>query len=245
MSSTARWGQREPTDYYATPQGAIVTFLDSFLQTPEGNKLLQPYPQEKLLRTDLKILDPCAGWNPEYNKIIPIESHNEKDIKKQEKELRKFYNTVRRDGNMFNCRRNVYKMSYPTVLWDYWAINIVTNDIREDSPATHHKDFVSVPTQDNIYDFVITNPPFVFAQQFIINSLKLVKEWGMVVMLLRLNYFWAECREDFWKDNMPTYAYIHRKRIGFTPDNSSDSIEYMHAVWIKWQNPEFSKLKII
>lgn len=42
-----------------------MTFLDSFLQTPEGNKLLQPYPQEKLLRTDLKILDPCAGGNLE------------------------------------------------------------------------------------------------------------------------------------------------------------------------------------
>ncbi len=220
MSSTARWGQREPTDYYATPQGAIVTFLDSFLQTPEGNKLLQPYPQEKLLRTDLKILDPCAGWNLEP----------------------KVYEGKRKGKSVMYDT----KMAYPTVLENYWAVNIVTNDIREDSPATYHYDFVSSPTnKTEYYDLVISNPPFAFAEQFILNSLNLVKEWGIVVMLLRLNFFGSQKRKEFWKANMPTYTFVHRERMWFTPDGATDSIEYMHAVWIKGQNPEFSKLKII
>lgn len=220
MSSTARWGQREPTDYYATPQGAIVTFLDSFLQTTEGNKLLQPYPQEKLLRTDLKILDPCAGGNLEP----------------------KVYEGKRKGKSVMYDT----KMAYPTVLENYWAVNIVTNDIREDSPATYHYDFVSSPTnKTEYYDLVISNPPFAFAEQFILNSLNLVKEWGIVVMLLRLNFFGSQKRKEFWKANMPTYTFVHRERMWFTPDGATDSIEYMHAVWIKGQNPEFSKLKII
>ena len=221
MSSTARWGVREVSDYYATPQGAIVTFLDSFLQTPEGNKFLQPYPQEKLLRTDLKILDPCSWGNTEP----------------------KIYEGKRKGKSVMYDT----KMAYPTVLTNYGAINIVTNDIREDSPAAHHRDFTTITALENVhqYDLVISNPPFAFAEQFILNALNLVKEWGIVVMLLRLNFFGSQKRKEFWKANMPTYTFVHRERMWFTPDGATDSIEYMHAVWIKWQNPEFSKLKII
>lgn len=219
MSSTARWGVREVSDYYATPQGAIVTFLDSFLQTPEGNNLLQPYQQEKLLCTELKILDPCAWGNLEP----------------------KVYEWKRKGKSVMYDT----KMAYPTVLTNFWAVDIVTNDIREDSPATHHRDFITSPTQENIYDLVISNPPFAFAEQFIVNSLKLAKDGGVVVMLLRLNFFWSQKRKEFWKKNMPKYTFVHRERMSFTPDGATDSIEYMHAVWIKWQNPEFTSLKII
>jgi hypothetical protein len=222
MSSTARWWQREPTDYYATPQGAIVTFLDAFLQTPEGNKLMQPYPEEKLLRTDLKILDPCAGWNLEPKEYV----------------------TQKGKSIMYDT-----KMAYPTVLSNYWAVNIVTNDIRDDSPATYHEDFTlykfKQDRKENAYDLVISNPPFAHAEAFITNSLICAKEWGIVVMLLRLNFFGSQKRKAFWEKNMPTYTFVHRERMWFTPDGCTDSIEYIHAVWIKGQNPEFSKLKII
>lgn len=223
MSSTARWWKREPTDYYATPQDAIVIFLDNFLQTPEGNKLLQLYPQEKLLRTDLKILDPCAGGNLEP-----------KTYEGKRKWKSVMYDT---------------KMAYPSVLKDFGAINIITNDIREDSPAQFHEDFTlyryKQDRKENVYDLVISNPPFAHAETFITNSLLCAKEWWIVAMLLRLNFFWSQKRKEFWRNNMPKYTFVHRERMWFTPDGATDSIEYQHCVWIKGQNPEWTQLKII
>jgi len=64
-------------------------------------------------------------------------------------------------------------------------------------------------------------------------------------MLLRLNYFGWKVRQEFWKKNMPIRAYVHNKRIWFTQDWKTDSIEYMHCVWKKWVSPKNVKLKLI
>lgn len=127
------------------------------------------------------------------------------------------------------------KMSYPTVLQEYYNCkNIITNDIREDSPAEYHKDFLNISFIKNKYDLVITNPPFNIAQDIINKSLEVCKPWWYVVMLLRLNYFWWKCRQEFWKNNPPYQVYVHNRRMSFTPDWKTDSIEYMHCIWKKW-----------
>lgn len=229
MSSTNRWGDRNVSDYYVTPHKPIKDFLDAFLKDEGIEDLFQ-----------LKILDPCAWGNP----LITVEIPYESDRKKQEKELKKAYNTVTPTGAVYLCTQHENTMSYPTVLTEYGATNIATNDIREDSFAKHHTDFLNAKWQD-YYDMIITNPPFFLATEIIQKSLELVKPWGYVIMLLRLNYFGWELRREFWKNNMPIRTYVHNKRIGFTPDGATDSIEYMHCVWKKWQNPNELSLKII
>lgn len=187
----------------------------------------------------LNTLDPCAWGNPRTTIEIPYES----DRKKQEKELKKQYNTVVPTGAVYLCTQNENSMSYPTVLSEWW-INVVTNDIREDSPATYHKDFTQAQGAD-LYNMIITNPPFFLATEIILKSLELVRPGWYVIMLLRLNYFWGELRKEFWKKNMPIRCYVHNKRIGFTPDGATDSIEYCHVVWQKWEHPDYIKTKII
>lgn len=137
-------------------------------------------------------------------------------------------------------------MSYPAVLFEFWADynKIITNDIREDSPASYHTNFLEAK-QNNIYDIVITNPPFNIAQNIIEKSLQVCRDWWYVIMLLRLNYFWWKVRQEFWKKNMPIRVYVHNRRMSFTPDWKTDSVEYMHCVWKKWENPTDTKLKLI
>jgi len=43
---------------------------------------------------------------------------------------------------------------------------------------------------------------------------------------------------------MPKYVFVHHRRISFT-GGTTDSIEYMHAVWQIGYKNEFTKLKII
>jgi hypothetical protein len=66
-------------------------------------------------------------------------------------------------------------------------------------------------------------------------------------MLLRLNYFGTQDRMEWWQDKMPTYAYVHGKRMGFYPEkpNKTDSIEYMHAVWHVGHPTRWTKLRVI
>jgi len=44
---------------------------------------------------------------------------------------------------------------------------------------------------------------------------------------------------------MPSYVFVHSKRISFTDNGKTDSIEYAHYVWKKGECPKFSKLMVI
>lgn len=97
------------------------------------------------------------------------------------------------------------------------------------------------------YDVVLTNPPFALALEYIKKSLTVVKPGGFVVMLLRLNFFGSEDRNSFFlSGNMPQRGYVHSKRLGFTPDGKTDSVEYCHFVWQKTGEPNHeTKLRVL
>ncbi len=64
-------------------------------------------------------------------------------------------------------------------------------------------------------------------------------------MLLRLNFLGSISRFEFFKKYMPKYIYVHHKRIAFTDNGKTDSIEYAHFVWHKNNYPKFAQLKVI
>ena len=137
-------------------------------------------------------------------------------------------------------------MSYPEVLKEMFDVETATVDIREDSLAEIKEDFLKVDFgKKEKYDVVITNPPFNLAKEVIEKSFECVKEGGYVIMLLRLNFFGSKARKPFWDQQLPRWAYVHHRRMSFTDDGNTDSIEYMHAVWVKGQSPSFTMLKII
>lgn len=202
MSSTNRGGQREPSDYYKTPQSVVENFLHAW--AVDGmNSFVE-------IET---VLDPCAGG------IVDREGMSYPDG----------IRAVRKCGLFPNLTK------------------LHTLDIRADSCADEKcVDYrmwkSSSPTRHSL---VITNPPFALAQEIIEKALQDVCVGGYVVMLLRLNFFGGAKRLAFWKKNMPVRCYIHSKRIGFTPDGRTDSIEYMHAVWRKGLTVSETLLKII
>jgi hypothetical protein len=138
-------------------------------------------------------------------------------------------------------------MSYPDAIkkWKYeQPVEISTMDIRGDSLAYLKADYLSTSI-DYHPDIIITNPPFVLAQKIIEKAMQDVKEGGLVIMLLRLNFFGSQGRVRFWDGNMPAYTYVHAKRMSFTDNKKTDSIEYMHCVWIKGQKNRFTQLRVI
>ena len=136
-------------------------------------------------------------------------------------------------------------MSYPKVLTKLFEPEVGTIDIRDDSSAERIEDYLRAEITPDYYDVIITNPPFAIAKEVIEKALRDVAPNGYVVMLLRLNFFGGELRRAFWEKQLPTWAYVHHRRMSFTDDKKTDSIEYMHAVWQRDANPHFTMLAVI
>jgi len=136
-------------------------------------------------------------------------------------------------------------MSYPVALREHCRASFIeTIDIREDSLADIKTDYLSHYIRHRP-SVIITNPPFNIALDVIKKALDDVQDNGWVIMLLRLNFFGSKQRKAFWDAFMPRYAFVHHKRIGFTKNGSTDSIEYMHTCWQKGKYPKFCELKVI
>lgn len=139
-----------------------------------------------------------------------------------------------------------HPMSYPIALSKLGVDpeNVITVDIRKDSLAEIREDYLSIECPGD-FSVIITNPPFNMARDVIEKALGDVRDNGFVIMLLRLNFFGGKLRADMWERQMPKYAFVHNKRLSFTDDGKTDSIEYMHCVWQKGYYPEFTQLKVI
>lgn len=132
-----------------------------------------------------------------------------------------------------------YQEALPKNIKEYKSI-----DIRDDSLAEIKSNYLEIKL-DYEPDIIITNPPFNIAIDIIKKSLNDVREGGMVIMLLRLNFFGSKGRKSFFEEYLPDCCFVHHQRMSFVVGGGTDSIEYMHAVWIKGSTPEYTKLKII
>ncbi|MEC1714736.1 hypothetical protein [Schinkia azotoformans] len=141
---------------------------------------------------------------------------------------------------------SVFPMSYPQALINIGVkqSSIRTVDIRDDSLAEIKADYLSYEIKEKP-KVIITNPPFLIAQEIIEKALQDCAENGFVIMLLRLNFFGGKKRKELWERSMPKYCFVHHRRMSFTDDGKTDSVEYAHFVWQKGFNPVFAEIKII
>ena len=142
-----------------------------------------------------------------------------------------------------------HDMSYPKALREYYAIpddwnGIKTLDIREDSLAETKCNYIETKLDYKPF-LIISNPPFNQAMEFIKKALDDVEDGGYVAMLLRLNFLETKARKDFFDNYMPTWIFVHHKRMSFTDAGGTDSVAYCHMVWKKNDYPKFAKIRVI
>lgn len=78
---------------------------------------------------------------------------------------------------------------------------------------------------DTEADFILTNPPYSLAQEFIV---KARHDASCVFMLLRLNFLASKTRHQFWKEHMPWGIFVLPNRPGFDDrkPGKTDATEY-------------------
>lgn len=132
-----------------------------------------------------------------------------------------------------------HPMSYTEALKDI-GVSPTTIDIRDDSRAEYKADYLQ--TEVDGYSVIITNPPFYLAQEIIEKALN---EAEYVVMLLRLNFLGSKSRKEFWDKHPAKYIFVHHKRMSFTDNKATDSIEYAHFVWQRGYTDDAMRLFVI
>jgi hypothetical protein len=102
---------------------------------------------------------------------------------------------------------DVHDMSYPVAMRQHPLFknlqHLTTVDIREDSRAEYKADYLNFHVGDVPPKIILTNPPFNLAQNVIEKALADVAEGGLVIALLRLNFWGSQKREEFFKRHMP------------------------------------------
>lgn len=97
-----------------------------------------------------------------------------------------------------------------------------------------------------MFDLIITNPPFCLAQEFVDRAMLWRKcECSRVAMLLRLNFLGSSKRAAWWRSRpMPSiYVTPRRPMFGLNKNGKmgSDSTEYAWFVW----GPEPATIQIL
>lgn len=98
------------------------------------------------------------------------------------------------------------------VIKEYYPnADITAIDIEDRGFGTSGIDFLTYQS-DELFDNVITNPPFVLAQEFIEHSLDLVKDGGKVAMFLKVQFLEGTKRKEFFDKAPLKYVYVFRAR---------------------------------
>jgi hypothetical protein len=98
--------------------------------------------------------------------------------------------------------------------------SIVAIDIR------YGQDFLAMDL-DRRFDFVITNPPYSLAQEFVTKALEVA---NCTIMLLRLGFLAGQHRREWWRKHPPTALFVLSKRPSFT-GRGTDATDYAWFVW--------------
>lgn len=107
-------------------------------------------------------------------------------------------------------------------------------------PNTIVQDYLVWSTRDK-YTFIITNPPYSLASEFIEKSMTLLDDKGMCCMFLKLQFLEGTKRKELFKKYPPKYIYVFRKRMATwkngleqNPDTGKKWAETICFAWFIW-----------
>lgn len=111
--------------------------------------------------------------------------------------------------------------SWPAAGYNFWlAYNFL------DKPPEWLKPFS--------FDWVIGNPPFKLAQEFVEKSMEMMPFCGTITFLLRLAFLESHKRVDFFKRYPLSEVCVLASRPSFNGTGQTDATAYAVFEWVKW-----------
>lgn len=101
-------------------------------------------------------------------------------------------------------------------------------------------DFLKLKTGEK-FDYIIGNPPYSLAQEFIEKCFEIADDNTKIIMLLRTSFLESRKRHDFWQKHPVNGLYVLSKRPSFT-GAGTDATSYS---WFVWDGTNKQTIKVI
>ena len=101
-------------------------------------------------------------------------------------------------------------------------------------------DFLKFQTGEK-FDYIIGNPPYSLAQEFLEKCFEIASENTKIIMLLRTNFLESKKRYEFWQKHPVNGLYVLSKRPSFT-GKGTDATSYS---WFVWDGTDKQTIKVI
>ena len=108
-------------------------------------------------------------------------------------------------------------------------------------PGTVVADFLQWPPEE-LFDGIITNPPFCLAEEFVRHSLKCIKDGGEAAFFIKIQFLEGQKRQKFFKKFPPKYIYVFSSRTPtwredckVDPATNKPWATTMCNCWFVWQ----------
>lgn len=108
-------------------------------------------------------------------------------------------------------------------------------------PNTIVADYAQWQT-DKKFSFIISNPPYSCAKEFIYKSMELLDSYGVLLFYLKLQFLEGKGRKELFEKYPPEYIYVMRNRTPtwkngspVNPDTGKKWAETICFAWFVWE----------
>lgn len=116
-------------------------------------------------------------------------------------------------------------------LKNYYQCKVFSTDLVDRGYGTGGIDFILTRRKAVKYNRIITNPPFVLAEEFIRKCMKL--KLSFCALLLKSHYYHADCRIGLFNEFPPSRVYP----IGWRVDFTGGGANHLDCSWFVWKRP--------
>lgn len=140
------------------------------------------------------------------------------------------------DQNIWECSCGELHMT--KVMQEYgknvFSTDIVERNIKIDKVL----DFVGIENNLTWDGDIITNPPYVYCNQFILKSLSILKTGKKLALFLPTRYLEGKARKEIYRQNPPKVVYVSSGRIicaidGKFEQQTGSAVSYCWIIWEK------------
>jgi hypothetical protein len=228
----AKAGRKPKIGVSETPITLAEAGIDKNLAR-EARKLvkLSPSERENLIATTRERIEQGGIERVFGNTMHPHDERGRDLYETPEGAVRALLGVQRFDGTIWEpaCGRGAIVRVLRDAGYPVIASDIVKYD--RSVGVDFLADFLTVDRAPEDVSTVLTNPPFMFAPEFVRQGLLLVPR---VVMLLRLEFLEGETRCDILDSGNLARVYVFRDRVPFRRDGWEESGNKMSFAWFEW-----------
>lgn len=134
------------------------------------------------------------------------------------------------------CADGVWGLEFRKLYSNVYIVGYDIRDVKPNYDEFYKQDFLTVEPRP-VFDYVIGNPPFKYAEEFVRKGLAFLRHGGQLVFVLRLAFLESLKRgKGLFKEFKPFQVSVSMRRIPFLLDElnkGSDDTAYAVFYWMK------------